>query len=231
MATCSLSPGLEAVRASAAARRVCSRMVRLRRSPMKRIRTPLPCSSAISRSSASTNRFIRLPTSSAGRRQFSLEKAKSVSASIPRREHSEMTSRTGSRPALWPAVRLWPRAAAADWSYPPPSHLHDLFLLGGQQRFDIGNVLVGELLHLGLGAPLVILRHELLLEHLLDVVHDIAAHVAHGDARVLGVVPQHLGDLAPPLLGKRWHGNTDHGAGRHGGEAEIRFEDRLLDRL
>ena len=49
---------------------------------------------------------MRLPTSSAGRRQFSLEKANSVSASMPRREHSSMTRRTDFKPALWPAVRV-----------------------------------------------------------------------------------------------------------------------------
>ncbi len=55
---------------------------------------------------------MRLPTSSAGRCQFSLENANSVSASTPRREHSSITSRTALSPALWPAVRVRPRAAA-----------------------------------------------------------------------------------------------------------------------
>ena len=42
---------------------------------------------------------MRLPTSAAGRAQFSLEKANSVSASMPRSLHSWMHRRTGARPA------------------------------------------------------------------------------------------------------------------------------------
>ena len=44
---------------------------------------------------------MRLPTSSAGRPQFSLEKANSVRASTPRRAHSSMHMRTGrAHPSL-----------------------------------------------------------------------------------------------------------------------------------
>ena len=43
---------------------------------------------------------MRLATSAAGRRQFSLENANSVSASTPRRAHSSMHMRTGASPAL-----------------------------------------------------------------------------------------------------------------------------------
>ena len=55
---------------------------------------------------------MRLPTSSAGRLQFSLEKANSVRASTPRRAHSSIHMRTGVSPARWPAERVSPRAAA-----------------------------------------------------------------------------------------------------------------------
>ena len=55
---------------------------------------------------------MRLPTSSAGRPQFSLEKANSVSAPMPRCVHSSTHMRTGFSPALWPAPRVSPRAAA-----------------------------------------------------------------------------------------------------------------------
>ena len=51
-------------------------------------------------------------TSTLGRPQFSLENANSVSASTPRRAHSSITIRAGAMPALWPACRGRPRAAA-----------------------------------------------------------------------------------------------------------------------
>ena len=57
-------------------------------------------------------RPIRLPTSSAGRPQFSLEKAKSVSASTSRRAHASTHMRTGLSPARCPAGRGRARAAA-----------------------------------------------------------------------------------------------------------------------
>src|SRR5215207_4044879 len=159
---------------------------------MTRTRTPFSCSCPTSRSSASRNSPIRLDTSSRGRRQFSLENANSVSASIPRREHSLMHMRTGSRPALCPAARGRPCAAA---QRPLPSmmiatcrgrfkvlsNLHDLFFFGREQLVDLRDVLVGELLHVALGATLVVLGDLFLLQQLLDVVHHVAAHVTHGD--------------------------------------------------
>ena len=43
---------------------------------------------------------MRLPTSTAGRRQFSLENANIVSAPISRREHCSTHMRTGRTPSL-----------------------------------------------------------------------------------------------------------------------------------
>jgi hypothetical protein len=98
--TCSCSPLFAAVCASAAAIRACSRTLRRRRSPMKRSRTPFACSAATSRSSASTNRPMSWVTSSAGRRQFSLEKANTVSAAMPRSLQRSTQPRTRSTPSL-----------------------------------------------------------------------------------------------------------------------------------
>ena len=99
--------GSPAVRSSAAAMRACRRTARLRRSPMKRTRTPLRCSSAslaVERLDEQTHEAA--PPRRPAARQFSLEKANSVSASMPRRAHSSMHRRTGYRPALWPAARV-----------------------------------------------------------------------------------------------------------------------------
>src|SRR5574337_1050260 len=82
------------------------------RSPMKRRRTPWPCSSSTSLSSARRNRPIRALTSSCGRCQFSLEKANRVNTRTPSRRQASTTSRTALRPALWPKLRGRCRALA-----------------------------------------------------------------------------------------------------------------------
>ncbi|MDQ1131828.1 hypothetical protein QE386_000423 [Pseudoxanthomonas winnipegensis] len=80
--------------------------------PMKRMRTPRRCSSSTSRSSAPMNSFISALTSSAGRPQFSLEKANRVSASMPRSRQKSMHRLTARAPARWPIMRgRWRRCA------------------------------------------------------------------------------------------------------------------------
>ena len=69
---------MAAVSDSASAILRASSLPRASRSPMKRTRTRFSCRFAISRTSESRNSFISIPTSSGGRNQFSLEKAKSV---------------------------------------------------------------------------------------------------------------------------------------------------------
>ena len=69
------------------------------RSPMKRTRTPRRWSSSTSRSRAFMKSFIRAPTSSCGRPQFSLEKANSVRAPMPLSRQKSMQVLTARAPA------------------------------------------------------------------------------------------------------------------------------------
>jgi len=68
-------------------------------SPMNRSRTPFLHRSSTSRSIASTNISMSFATSSAGRLQFSLEKANNVRASTPRRAQPSTVARTALTPA------------------------------------------------------------------------------------------------------------------------------------
>ena len=57
----------------------------------------------------------------------------------------------------------------------------------------------------------------------------VAADVAHGDARVLGLVADDLDELLAPLLGQRRHRNADDVAGGRRIQAEVGVADRLFD--
>src|SRR5262245_45669888 len=221
------------------------------RSPMKRIRTPLASSSATSRSSDSRKSCIRRPTSPAGRCQFSLEKAKSVSAPTPHRTDSSMVARTALVPARCPAARGSERCSAqrplpsmitATWrgTVMPPaacvaaaaiSDLQQLFLFLGQHRVDVVNVPVRELLDLVLGAAIVVLGDEALLQHFLELVHEVVPDGADRDARTFRLVACHLREFLAALLGHRRQRQPDDLARRVGREAEVGLQDRLLDRL
>src|SRR5579864_788781 len=74
-------------------------------SPTTLKRMPLECSFATSWSSARAKRSIRIETSSAGRRQFSLENAKSVRYSTPCSIAARTEARTDSTPLRCPATR------------------------------------------------------------------------------------------------------------------------------
>src|SRR5437660_1294084 len=140
---------------------------------------------------------MRSATSSGGRRQFSELNANSVRYSMPRSTHARTAARTASTPRLCPAKRgRWRRLAqrplpsmmiatwrgTAPWegtawvelscdilspSSPLDGHQFGFFLL--QQLVDLGDVPVGRLLHLVLGAALgaVVLDRVAALGHLL----------------------------------------------------------------
>src|SRR5262245_5660132 len=218
------------------------------RSPMNRMRTPLASSSATSRSSDSRNSCIRSPTSPAGRCQFSLENAKSVSVPTPCRTDSSMVVRTALVPARWPAARGSARCSAqrplpsmitATWrgtAMSPVacvdaariSDLQQLFFFLGQHRVDVVDVPVRELLDLFLRAAVVVLGDESLLQHFLELVHDVVADGADRDARALRLVPRHLRELLAALLGHGRQRQADDLARRVGREAEVGLQDRLL---
>src|SRR5690606_41440367 len=110
------------------------------------------------------------------------------------------------RPTLFPYTPLFrsdrcaTRHATFKSEFGPASNLHDLFFFLRERLVDLGDVFVGELLDLLLRAPIVILRHELLLQQVLEIVHDVAAHVADGNARILSLVPNDLRKVAAPFL-------------------------------
>src|SRR5579859_9156 len=179
---------------------------KLARSPTKRRRTPLPCNSSTSLSSARTNNSINAPTSSCGRCQFSLEKAKRVSTLTSWRRQPSTTSRTALRPALWPKVRgRWrsfaqrplPSITMAMWRGIRAesalvmvqgrwrSERHQLLFLGLDDAVDVLDEAVGELLDLVLGLALVVLGDQLFLEQVFHLLHGVATHVADSDLGVL----------------------------------------------
>src|SRR5262245_24452414 len=250
-ATVRSSRSRAAVRSSAAAMRPVNAGARRVRSPMNRMRTPLASSSATSRSSDSRNSCMSRLTSPAGRCQFSLEKANSVSARTPWRTDSSIVARTARVPARCPAARGSDRCSAqrplpsmitATWrgTGPAPtacgtaidiSDLQQLFLFLGQHGVDIVHVPVGELLDLLLGATILVFRDQPLLEHLLELVHEVVAHRANRDARTLGLVLGDLGELLAALLRHGRQGQADHLSRGVGRQAEVRLQDGFLDRL
>ena len=96
------SPLLFAVRSSAACMRACRRSLRESTCPTNRIRTLFRSSSSTSLRSTSKNRPMSRDTSSRGRRQFSLLKAKRVRKSRPASAAFSTIIRTGRTPARCP---------------------------------------------------------------------------------------------------------------------------------
>src|SRR6185312_9857829 len=72
------------------------------------------------------------------------------------------------------------------------SDLHDLGFLVLEQLVDPGDVLVGELLDVPLGPALLVVPDVTVAHELLEVAHDVAPHVAHGDLPLLRVALDEL---------------------------------------
>src|SRR6185312_4875300 len=104
-ATVSVRPLLSRVSASPRAMWPMRRASKGSRSPTTLKRMPLSWSLPTSCSSARRKSCIRKDTSSGGRRQFSLEKAKSVRYSTPALAQARTVSRTASTPLRCPATR------------------------------------------------------------------------------------------------------------------------------
>src|SRR4030095_12444187 len=84
---------------------------------------------------------------------------------------------------------------------------HQIRCLRRENLVDFGDRAVGELLHVGLRMTLVVLGDGMILQQLLQVLVCVAPDVADGNARVLGLVPHDLDEIAPSLFGERrhWH--------------------------
>src|SRR5918992_116130 len=210
---------------SASSADICCRRASGARSrrPMNRVRTPCFARSGSSRSIVSPKISIRSSTSSAGRAQFSVEKAYSASERTPSSIPASTVRRTARVPARCPsatgklrcsAQRAFPsrmiaiaravsvvRAVALEL---PRGHsnLHDLGLFALQQVVDLGGVLVGQLLDSILGAMLLVSADFAVLRQLLQVVDRVPAHVADGDPPVLGELTDDADELLAPLLGQ-----------------------------
>src|SRR6187551_2887104 len=139
---------------------------------MKRVRTPCSARSGSSRSIVSPKISMRSATSSTGRVQFSVEKAYTASERMPRSIAASTVRRTARVPSRCPsetgsprpsAQRALPsrmiatlRATSGGSRSPVTSDLHDLGLFVLHQVVDRLDVVVGELLHLLLRAPLLV---------------------------------------------------------------------------
>jgi hypothetical protein len=80
--------------------------------------------------------------------------------------------------------------------------LEDLGLLALEHLVDALHVLVRELLHAILGAVHVVCLRLARAIEVLEVVQRVAAHVAHGDAALLGDVARNLDELLAAVLGE-----------------------------
>ena len=74
---------------------------------------------------------------------------------------------------------------------------------------------------------MLVLRDLVVLLGLLERLHAVAAHVAHGDAALLGVFVRELGELVAALRGELGDRDADHLAVRRRVEAEAGVADRL----
>ena len=107
-----------------------------------------------------------------------------------------------------------------------PSDFHDLRFFDVNELVELLDVLVVQLLHVFLGAPLLVLGRVL---ELLELRDRLGAGMAHGDPAFLRQLVHHLDQIAAPLLGERRQGHADEVALRRRIEAEIRLADGLLD--
>src|SRR5262245_65351683 len=81
------------------------------------------------------------------------------------------------------------------------SDMRDVFLLRRQHLVDLLDVVVGQLLHLGVALAVLVLGDLVILLELLEPLHPVAAHIAHGDAGLLGVFVRDLDQLLAAILG------------------------------
>src|SRR5919201_1591325 len=109
--------------------------------------------------------------------------------------------------------------------------LEDLGFLALEELVDLLRVLVRELLDALLGAVLLVLADLALVDELLEVVDDVAPHVADSDAAVLGHPAHDLDELLTPLLGELRDGQADDLAVVRRRQAQVGLLDRALDRL
>src|SRR5215203_3938532 len=126
--------------------------------------------------------------------------------------------RTARVPSRWPSATGSPRfsaqralpsrmiatlrGASGGSRSAATSDLHDFRLFVLDQVVDRLHVLVGQLLHLLLAPPLLVVADLALAHELLQVLHHVSAHVADRDLPLLAVAADDLDELLTPLLGQ-----------------------------
>src|SRR5688572_47006 len=127
------------------------------------------------------------------------------------------------RPERADACEQLQEAAASDF--------HDLCFFSLEQLVDLVRVLVRALLDAILGTVLFVDTDLPRVDELLQVMHDVAADVADGDAPLLREVADDLHELLAPLLGQLWDREPDDLAVVRGLKPQVGLHDRLLDAL
>src|SRR5215203_3846979 len=97
--------------------------------------------------------------------------------------------------ATWPGtsngavevVAASPFGIASSTFHSDRSDRHDLFFLAAQRLFDLGNGMIGRLLHVVRHAVVVVLADLVIFLQLLQHVEPVASNVAYGDARRLRI--------------------------------------------
>src|SRR5437773_6089637 len=110
------------------------------------------------------------------------------------------------------------------------SYFHHFALFAAGQGVDFLDLGLGDLLQAPRGALRLVLRHLALLLHLLDAVELVAADVADGDPRLLGLLADELDVLLAALLGQRWDRHADHLAVVGGVQTLVARAEGLLER-
>src|SRR3954463_5851654 len=137
-------------------------------------------------------------------------------------------SSTGSPRAS--AQRAFPSMMIATFSA-VVSDFEDFVFLVLQELVDLVHALVGELLERLFRAMLVGPADVAVLLELAEVVHDVAADIAHRHASVLGDPAYDAHQVLAPLLGQLRDRQADHVAVVTRRQPEVVLHDRLLDRL
>src|SRR5712691_7830310 len=188
----------------------------------KMVRTPMPSSPAA--------RTV-LRSASTPRRWPSLRGRPRAAAQRPLPSMMMATCRGAPNAAVGAVVGASASDIDVEGVSPAPSHRENFSFLGGQRLVDFGNGQVGRLLDVAVMALVIVLADLVILFQLLENVHAVAPHVAHGDARGFRIFVRDLDELLAPLLVELGDAQADCLPVGRGSEPEIGGADRLFDRV
>src|SRR5580692_7284028 len=110
-----------------------------------------------------------------------------------------------------------------------PSDLEDLSLLPLDGVVDSRDELIGDLLHVDEPRGNFVLAHVAVLLDAAEMLHLVAADVAHRDSRLLSLAMDHLDEVLAPFLGELRDRDPDHLPVVARVEPQVALLDRLLD--